>query len=573
MIMKIMSVLLLASHVAFASFAPVAFAETSLRIPAPVSLELSAIKERFLNVIEEECPSEKCHPVGCKVESFDTLDEEQDSSLPGLETQNKPQKQIQYRLSAASCEFTYEPHIEDADINTIKQRLVQRVRQSGVALNIFPRKLLPKNKVDAPVEAEKSETPKVDPLQMYSNWTDGLRYALLPFFPWFLLLIFLVLSSMLLLWSYRKLGLRRDARLRTRSGDFDSGQSLEGVNGEEGLVVVDPSSTMVLQRISQIKSRLEEEHGLFEAAFRPILEQKNFLDLCLFLKHFDPHFFNVFREKSEYRVVLETLSQKFAEFNQSVSLKELWAFLDRLERALTAAQIRVQHEPIASEFAFLASLNVSEMIELLHDVGDMEAIAAITYAPKMLQEQFFAAAPPAVVAKLVAKLATVDRMSDSFARKTARKLKDYYQEKGDELESISVNPSPLLESALNRLTPDERRKVVSDLSRDKPGLMESLLPGIFLDETLLFVSPEVLTEAFLEIHPQEAAMYLAQFDGGKKVLERLNPRISNNMKKFLNIEKDDDTIMRVRNKIADFIRKKDGEGLVDLKSITLSLIR
>lgn len=148
-----------------------------IQTPSVVASEALIISERFSQVLEEECPINICNSVGCETSRFVTLDETQDSSLPGMSSSEPTAKTVQYKLAGVKCEFAYEPTFDESKLAALRQRLLQRVKQGGVNLTLISRKLLPKADLTAP---SGPGTPK----PMALSRGDLLVQEFAPFLPW-----------------------------------------------------------------------------------------------------------------------------------------------------------------------------------------------------------------------------------------------------------------------------------------------------------------------------------------------------------------------------------------------------
>ncbi len=534
-----------------------------VQVPSVIKAKVKSIEDRFFSVIQEECPEGLCYPTGCGNSRFVTIDQRQDSSLPGLETEATTTSTIQYKLSSVRCEFTYEPSMSQAALNKLKRRLQLRVKEVGVQVLMQAKKLEAK--------APTGEIPE-DPMTQSKNNQpfdpkEALYNEVLPFIPWILVLLALLFSTLVLIWGFRRLAKPkpRDPKLRTRTSDFIK-------PGEDGQA--EPSPQMILTRIDQIKKTLTEDNKLVEFALRPHFEKENFDELCLFLKHFGPDYLVIFREKAEFRDGMAKLSQIYNESEEDATAIELWRFLDRLERSLVAAKVKLNNEPLEEEFAFLAAISVNELLPMLKEVSHLESVAAISYAPRELRENFFALAPPQLTSKIVEELTKVDRLPDSFVRETARKLRRHYNEHAKDLKTVRVQSTPLIEGALNQLKESARKQLIESLIKENPDAIENLAPYIFLDESLLHLDSESLTEAFLEVPPKDAATYLLNFEWREKVIERLNQRLQDSIRHHLKTTEgtSEAIVSAVRGRIASFVKRKNQAGHINLKAINQKLL-
>lgn len=537
------------------------------KIPDSVVLENSSIQDRFAAALQEECPDGNCYSSGCVVSNFLTLDSNQDSSLPGLESDVKgdTKKLVQYKLSSSRCEFSHEPIISNSQVNLIKQRLAARVKTAGINIQIISSKL--NEKVEDMAAPSLENTTPIE----IQTWERLLMGEVFPFVPWILLLLTICICTLALIWGLRALGRKkeiiRDTSLRTRASDHDN-MTQKGM-----LPLAEPSSQMILLRMTQLRQLLDEDEKLVEYTLRPHFEQKDFNELCLFLRHFGPSYLSIFKKRAELTEVLAELSEKYSVFENPETPAEHWQFLERIERKMISAQVKINNQPLSDEFAFLGSISVDELIGLLKGESDLEAVAAIAYAPASLKEEFFAIAPPVLTVKIVEQLTKIDRLPDSFVRETAKKLRKRYNDHAKEYKTVRVNKTPLIEIALNHLTETERKKLVEDLRQEDPNALLKLAPAIFLDESLLHLDSETITEAFLEVSPKDAAAYLGKYPWGSEVINKMNPRLKDAVEKYtLAQHKDETGAIHARNKLTKYVRNKTATGQIDINLINRKIL-
>jgi hypothetical protein len=540
--------------VALLTLATAPAASQSIQVPDVIKQQAAEIQDKFTMVLEQECEINVCFPVGCQVSRFDTLDEKQTSSLPGLD--EVPTKMApQYKLASVLCEFTHEPTLDQEHLASLRQRLIQKVKKVGVAVSVMARPLKPKMDESSPEEA---------PLNLDQGYFNSLWIAVLPFLPWLLVALVLTCVFLVLIWGLRRLG-KPKKRLPIR--DRLTGKPVKGEDA-------DPTPHMILTRVGQLKEQLLAEEKLIELALKKPIDEDNLDELALILHHFGPDLLKGLREKSEYREALGRLSKHYSDRNFDETLAEVWLFLNRFERSVTAARVRIDSQPLEDEFNFLGSLEVDEFLGIIRELNESEAIVAVSHAPKSLRERFFAHANPAFTAKFVEHLTKVEKNPDGFVRDVARRLRSIYLEKGATLRTIKVDKIPLLEQALNSMEPGKRRELVSELGKSNPSFVSSLTPTVFMDDSLPLFADEVLTEIFLSISPQEAADYLSTFAWGNDLILRLNPRIGDSIRKIINFHMPNASGLatHARKKISDFVKRQDSAGKLDLRSINLKVI-
>ncbi len=533
-----------------------------VQFPPAVRQQASEIQDRFAAVLDEECPAGSCYSLGCKPSRFETLDQTADSSLPGLETSGT-MVAAQYRLTSVLCELAYEPTLKNDELTNLRQRIRQKVKTVGVDVQLSTKPLQPKADAAAQAAQAKDTQHQVPP-----TWQEGLWNRLLPFLPWFVLAILLAAITLLLVWGIRRLGTgqsRRASQARTRATDLMT----QVRTGE-----AEPTPHMLLTRVEQIRGELKANKRLVELTLKKHFDEEHYPELCSFLQYFGPELLVPFKEKAEYRTALGTLSEKYAANEGNDDPHAMWKFLGSLERDMTAAKVRIDAEPLADDFNFLMGLEVDEFVGVLRDLTEEEAIAAVAYAPRALRERFFTSANPAFTAKFVEHLTSVDKMSDSFVRGVAQKLRRIYTDKGDSLRTIRVDRIPLLEAALNALEPAKRRQLIANIGKDNPSFVHNMAPAVFLDDALPLLPVEVLTEALLLITPEEAGQYLAGFSWSGDVLAKINPRLAEAIKKQMPlVPLDGSKGARIAHeKFSAYIKRLHADGTIDLRKINSSLV-
>lgn len=539
------------------------------QVPPSIAAETQGIQDRFAAVLEEECPSNVCTPVGCETTRFLTLDERQGSSLPGLDFNEEPVKYLQYKLASVRCEFTYEPGMDEKRLANLRQRLLQKVKVAGVAVQLNSRKLEPKPDVsNATDEKEKLPPPPAPPPPSIG---EQFAAALIPVSPWILCGLVGLLVLMTLIWSLRRLGRPRpvaapstDALAVVAPSDAPA---LEAANAKA-------SPYMVLTKTEQLRHALTDAPQIADQMLRPLLDAENYAELCLFLHHFGPDFLQSFRKKVQFQAKLTKLSESYDKEPPQASVADVWDFLERTERRLVATKVRLEHEPLEDEFAFMSNLGVDEVKGLLAEVSTTEAICAIANMPRHLRDEFFAASDAHFITAFVEQLATVDKLPDSFVRQTAHKLRAIQETMGGDLRTVPLKRVPLLEQALNALGPKDRKDLWSGIAKSRPELIEAVSPRIFLDAALKFVPDDFLTEAFLTLSPRAAAAYLDGIEEKKDILGRMKPRLAESISRYLNSAKPDKLLAgEARAQIAAYVKEKDAQGAIDLAKINAQVVK
>ena len=103
--------------------------------------------------------------------------------------------------------------------------------------------------------------------------------------------------------------------------------------------------------------------------------------------------------------------------------------------------------------------------------------------------------------------------------------------------------------------------------------MAQIAPAIFLDDSMPHLSSEMITEAFLTVSPKEASAYLAHYSWGGEILGKMNPRLRANIEGQHVVEAQSPALIQgARRKIAEFIRDKDRQGVINLRQINAKVI-
>ncbi len=525
-----------------------------IQTPSVVASEALIISERFSQVLEEECPINICNSVGCEASRFVTLDETQDSSLPGMGSSEPSAKTVQYKLAGVKCEFAYEPTFDEAKLAALRQRLLQRVKQGGVNLTLISRKLLPKADLTAP-QVPVPIAPKPLPLSR----GDLLVQEFAPFLPW--------ITIICLLGTFAVIGIFVRYRHKIKNG-LATFASEEGAS-QEGPKI---SAEQLLERTAYVRRIYQEDTALSEFAIRSLLEQSNLDELCRILKYFGPELFATYKQRGQFESTLEALSVKYQDYAGTDSPEKFWEFLERSERRITAAKVGVTTDPLSYEFAFMDRMEVDELIGLMEELTELEGLALIVNGPQSLRQELFASAGPAFVAKFVKYLTGQERLSDQFVRQAVHKARRIYSEKGGAMKIVAVNKLPLLEDALNSLDGKQRAALLGEIGRDQPHALNGVGAKMFLDASLAKLPEDLLTEAFLLVTPKAAAAYLDSLDGQVDVLRRLKPRLQEVIKPFMGAALlDRNQVKEARQAISQFVKDKDRQGVIDLAKINHNL--
>jgi hypothetical protein len=529
--------------------------------PPVIKQQLDGLQDRFQAVLEEECPSTQCFPVGCKVQRFDTLDRVETSSLPGLDAE-PPAAAPQYKLAAVICEFTHEASLQGQALDNLRQRIRQKVKPVGIELQLMSRALEPKA---IPVLGE-AQTPAEAPLP--PKPIDQVFQAMLPFIPWILLLLVVTAVFLLTTWFWRQVG-RQDP-----TGEVVEGDKAETHSKLPEASLAEPTFQMLIQRREQLQQELRNDERLVASCLHRLKDQGKVDEICYFIKYFGPEILEPLKVQPEFQELLQEISKKYAEFDFVDDWRQTWVHLDLFERYLTAAKVHIDDVRLADEFKFLSEAGVDEFIGILAELQEPEAIAAVAYAPKSLREAFFAKANASFAARFVEQLTRMDKMPDSLVRTAASKLKRAYAEKGASFRTIAVDRVPLLEDALNALDGDGRKAIMRDMRRGDRKLAEEISSQLFFDDSLPLFPDTVLTELFLSITPEEAASYLSSHSWGSEILGRLNPKIAQGIKsRWSGVPNAGNRVSsQTREKISRFVKTLHAKGTIHLGRLNLTLM-
>ncbi|MGE0173755.1 MAG: hypothetical protein AB7T49_13240 [Oligoflexales bacterium] len=532
-----------------------ATAQAQVQTPPAIKEAIDQIEQKFSLLLEDECDDESCYSIGCEVTKFNTLDQKEVSSLPGF-NDDVPAEAVSYKLASAVCEYAHEPALTKEQVDNLTARLKQKITSPGVIIQIRPKALKPKIE-----EEEPGVIPKDKTVTTNDFWRE-----FLPFAPWLITLFVVSLIGYGWIWAFRRLGRQK----KKEGSKVTTALALADGNG----IPAEPSTEDIDERIKNLKNDLVSDPSLVGHLLKFDFGSDNIGELCLFLRYFGPELLQPYKEVEEYKDLLTQLSREYSNRASDQTVNEVWRFLDRVDKAITAAKVRIDYKPLVEEFLFLASLDVEEFLLMLREVSEKEAIAAVSHAPHKLRETFFAQANPQFTSKFIDYLTSVEKMPDQFVRATAIKLRQIHETKGGEIRTAKIDRVPLLEQALNALTPDARRNVIENIAREKPELMKDIGANVFLDESVLYMSTAVLNDAFLTISPKEAAAFLGAHLWGDKALAKLDPRLKESIEKQRTTAVLSNTALQTdaREKLANYIKQLHLGGKVDLVSINSKLL-
>jgi hypothetical protein len=556
----------------------------AIQTPPSVLMELQNYQDHFSAVLQEECPGKFCSPVGCEVSGFLTLDQQQDASLPGLETSAETVKIPQYKLSSVRCEFAYEASITEQELISLRQRILAKTKMAGTSLNLVARKLPPKPETltlkpeATPIDDKTAKEPPIVPES---------RWSLLA--PWMVFAVVLASLALLLIWGYRRIGKPKPVNIIN--------------NPETKSSVPEPSAQMIMARIQQLKEKLNSNAGsdadvslTMTSALKPLVQKGELRILCQVLRHFGPDTLMGFNDKIEYRETLMKLREAYQNFTEVESNTEVWQFLDKVERYIVASEVGTDENPLSEEFLFIQTLEASEFFHLLQSVGEEDVALLLSFAPVYLQNTFFKQLDPEQLVNLIDQVTRTKDLSDKVVREKAKYIREIYQNRRTELKTISLDRLPMLEQLLNNMDANKRNQLLQEMKSQNVNLFQNLLGQMFMDKSLTLIPKDTLNEIFVSVPPEKAAAYLDSLPFREEILSRLNPVLVNSIRRYsrstatahlgLNLSGEDaflessiDTLGSSgqmdsgRNEIAQLVRDQVQKGVLNLRVINENLLQ
>jgi hypothetical protein len=539
----------------------------AIQTPAVVQVELQNYQDRFATTLQDECPGHLCSLVGCEVISFLTLDQQQDASLPGLESTQELVKNPQYKLSSVRCEFTYENMISEQELNSMRQRIVAKTKLAGTTLSLVARKLTPKSaalvlKPENNSLADKNLTEKMAVTE--SRWAQ--------LAPWMVFAALLSFLALLLIWGVRRIGKPRPINMITPD--------------ETKQIIVEPSAQMIMSRIQLLKEKLNTTTSL-TSALKPLIQKAELKILCQVLRHFGSEVLIGFNDKIEYQETLMKLREAYQNFTEEESNTEVWQFLDKVERYIVAREVGVDENSLVEEFLFIQNLEASEFFHLLQSVEEEDVALLLSFAPAYLQNTFFKQLNSEQLVTLIDKISQTKDLSDKVVREKAKAIRDIYQNRRAELKTIPLDRLPMLEQLLNSMNSNKRNQLLQEMKTQNMGLFQNLLGHMFMDKSLTLMSKEALNEIFVSVPPNKAAAYLDSLPYREEILGRLNPVLANSIRRHtrpqisesldFNFNKGEAFSESIidsmnRNEVAQVVREQVQKGLLNLRTINENLI-
>ncbi len=549
--------------------------EDTIQIPAVVESQLQSYQEKFYQVLSEECPSSLCSPVNCDVVRFLTLDEKQDSSLPGLETPQENIKTPQYKISQVKCEFTYESTLNNETLNSIKQRILAKAKWSGTQLQLIGRKLNPKS--NQLVQLLASPLPQAD-LKLQDNKSQEKNSNNN--------LYLLIGMAALLLLASLVYFLSRQSKINSKLNPKLNSQDLEKTALQNSMqnknAIPDVTTAMILNRSQHLKDKLNQNQILTEMALTPFLQNSDLKNLCLLLRHFGSESLKPFADKLEFKEKLTQLREAYQNYNDiAESNLDVWSFFDKIERYIVAAEVGSYEKSLHEEFSFIHTLDTSEFFHLLQILAEEDIALVLSFSPNHLQNAFYKKLQPQQISNLVNEITKTKYLSDKIVRERALFIRNMYLAKRTELKTVELNKLPVIEQLINTLEPKARYQLIQGLKVNHKELFDQVIDSLFLDESLLILPIEVLNEIFVSIPTDQIASYLSKISFADKILSRVNPVLANSIKVQFNFAnsldfiEDSSTIKNEsvgRDAIVQQIRNQVLKGKINLKRINESLL-
>lgn len=544
-------------------------AQEAQQIPPEVEAQAQAVEAKFTSVLNQECTDRLCTPVGCSVTSFRTLDEEQNSSLPGLDVSDENTGPLQYKLSSMRCEFAYEPLLSEQAVATLRKRISDKVRSTGMALAVTGRKLSATNPL---LKEAQANTPAAPSSALETLIKDVSRSL-----PQILLILAITAALLSLIWAARRLGKEKPV-------------SEEAVAAPETAPVSDasltpaaegPSAFEVLNKKERLAETLAANPAIAAAALEPIVRKGDVDEICRVLKHFGPEPLAPFAQGAEYRDLFASVHQRYGEEAFEESNTSLMGFLEKLERFVALAQLGRPETPLNAELGFLRDLAPDEFAQLVSGFQSEELMAILSFVPANLRGHFLQSRDPRFVEAYVQNVLQHPRLSEQMLRRLARQLHQQYTARFSEIRRVSRDQLTQIEGLLNTLAPGQRRQLYASIRKDNPALFERLSSEVLLDRALVNAPEAVLNDLFLTITPDEAAAYLQSHPDSKAILGKLKAPLSQSIRSRFDLRQNSDLTFletsdplaeQARLKVNDVLKAKSAKGEVNLRRINESVM-
>lgn len=552
---------------AIVSFLSLGRAQANTAIPPEVQNQAQSIEGRFQSVIAEECASRLCTPVGCEVTAFKTLDEKQASSLPGLDESDEVATDLQYKLSAMRCEFAYEPILSSDAVTSLRQRVADKVRTVGVALNVQGRKLSAANPLLKESKDAAAPPPATPPAE--SSFAKGFGEAL----PGLLLALAITAGLLALIWGFRRLGKPKPVAVETERPEVE-------VATESN----EPTAFAIVNKKERILESLSANPQVTAAALEPIVAKGDVSEICRVLKQFGPAPLSYFAQKSEYRDLFAAVHKRYEEADEEQSNTELNDFFDKLERLLALAQLGRPESALQDDLAFVKDLAPDEFAQLVGELSEDELMAVLSFVPASLRAHYLQSRDGRFVEAYAKHLLSYPRLSEQLLRRLARQMREQYNAKHAEIRKVSRDQIAQIEQLLNALNGPQRSHLFASLRKENPVVFERLLSEVPLDQALAHAPESVLNDLFLTLTPDEAAAYLRAHPDRQAVVAKLkiplarviNERMGPVLKRVgtpLDFQEDETPLtVQARERVSEILKDKSVKGEVNLRRINEAVL-
>jgi hypothetical protein len=570
-------------------------AKAAVQVPAEVEAQAQILEERFIAVLTEECPNKVCAPVGCEVLGFKTLDQKQNSSLPGLDVGDDVVEDLHFRLSSARCDFTYESTLSADAVSALRQRLNAKLQRGQLNLAITGRKL---NALGPALQAATgtgqlpaaAPAPPIDSgASIWTTFAPAISNAML--------LILGTIALVTLIWAFRRVGksnpvtadgasLQKLAPAADASRGENASASTEAAPAAHQNAITEPSAIMMIAKRDQIAEQLRSNPQLTEPTFLPIIAKENVADLCRVLQHFGPELLAPLSQRPEYREVFAEVRKRFQEDQPTEKNSEIWAFLERIERLLSLSQLGRDDISLQNELKFLSDLTPDEFNELVRDLNDDELMVVLSFVPGALRARYLNACTEARIESYVKHVLLHPRLPDQLVRQIASRLRASYCQRHAEIKSVSLDQIPMLEQLLNILPAGRRDRLVRQLKTEQPSVFEQLLSGVLLDGALAHAPDAIVNEIFLHLSPEEGAAYLNAHTDRTTIMAKLKGPLAKSISLHSSgtlhrigldginfVETENSMAEKVREKITEVLKEKSRTGALDLRSLNEASIK
>lgn len=543
-------------------------AQEARQIPAEVESEAQDIEARFRSTLKQECPEELCTPVGCKVTSFRTLDEQQNSSLPGIDVGDEPAVTLQHKLSALRCEFTFEPSLSETAVASLRQRLGDKVRLPGLSLLISGRKLSAASPLLQQVQKKGPESPLAPPRTSYQALVDVL--------PQLLLIIFATGALLILIWAFRRLGKPRPVVAAAENSE----PTKTDVSPEEN-TVPQPSGFELLNKKEHLSEVFEQNPEVAQAALDPLIQKGNVEEICLFLKNFGPKLLASYSQQAQHRELFAAVHQSYSEKSLSEDPGKLMQFFEKLERLLALAQLARPEIPVDVELGFLNDLGPDEFAQLTASFDTEELLALLSFVPSRIRNDYLQKRDPRFAEAFLQYVLKNPRLPEHLLRRLSVQLQEQYAARRSEIRKVQVDQRSQVEQLLNGLSPEHRRQLYTSLRRDDPALFDQLSSEVLLDRALVHVPESVLNDVFLTLGPEESAAFLQQHPDASEILQKLRSPLPQAIRNHFSLppnkgldflEDAGSSQQASRQKINQIMKEKSAKGEINLRKINESAL-